>query len=63
MLILVKTELVINSEGIPVKRGVYLASDASLLPAEAPVGSRAILTDGSVKLKTPTGWKGKEVGA
>jgi hypothetical protein len=39
-----------------------MAKAPTALPREAPVGSRAVFDDGSMKIKTEKGWEDKEVG-
>lgn len=58
MVCLIEKEFVIDAEGRPVKCGVYLAGAGDVLPADAPVGSRAILDNGEKRVKTPSGWSG-----
>jgi hypothetical protein len=46
--------------GHPTKYHLYLAGAGDILPSGAPVGSRAVLDDGTMKVKTPLGWSMKE---
>lgn len=46
-----------DKNGKPIKCFLYLLEGNDTLPADAPVGSRAILSDGRAAMKTPSGWK------
>lgn len=61
MVVLINKEWGYDEKGNPAKYHLYLAAAEDLLPNEAPVGSRAVLDDGSIKVKTPAGWPGQEV--
>ena len=59
---LISKEWRYDDRGEPIKRHLYMAKAPTALPREAPVGSRAVFDDGSIKIKTEKGWEDKEVG-
>ncbi|MBQ8911845.1 MAG: hypothetical protein IJY89_04685 [Clostridia bacterium] len=61
MVILINKEWGYDEKGHPAKYHLYLAGAEDPLPEDAPVGSRAVLDDGSIKVKTPAGWPQGEV--
>lgn len=45
-----------DHKGRPIRYHVYMAALGDPLPQNAPVGSRAVFEDGSIVIKTPSGW-------
>lgn len=60
MVVLINKEWGYDINGHPTKYHLYLAGAGDILPSGAPVGSRAVLDDGTMKVKTPLGWSMKE---